>query len=200
MDLALFDFDGTITTREMLPDFIHRAVPPRRLALGRALLAPLVVGYRLGWVPGTVVRAAIARLGFTGMTLADYEAHGLAFAEDALPAVLRAEALARIAWHRARGDTVAVVSGGFDVYLRHWCARHGLDLLCSALEQKNGALTGRYLGRQCGGEEKARRVRAAYDLSRYARIHAYGDTREDFALLDLAHERWYRWERVATTP
>lgn len=108
--------------------------------------------------------------------------------------MLRAEAMACIVWHRAHGDTVAVVSGGFDVYLHPWCARHGLDLLCSTLAQHNGALTGRHLGRQCVGKEKARRVRAAYDLSRYARIHAYGDTRED-----LAHARWYRWERVATT-
>ena len=43
MNLALFDFDGTITTREMMRDFMVRAVPLRRQAWGKLLLAPCVV-------------------------------------------------------------------------------------------------------------------------------------------------------------
>jgi phosphoserine phosphatase len=65
------------------------------------------------------------------------------------------------------------------------------------LEERGGVLTGRYRGLQCVGEEKARRVRAHYDLSRYGRVHAYGDTPEDHALLALAHCRSYRWRAQA---
>ncbi len=45
MNLALFDFDGTITTRETFADFMHFAVTRRRLAVGRVVLAPVVIGY-----------------------------------------------------------------------------------------------------------------------------------------------------------
>lgn len=82
MNLALFDFDGTLTTREMLPDFFRRAIPRRRLLIGQVLLAPLIVGYKLGLVSGTVVRSAIVRFGFTGLAFADYDAAGAAFAAD----------------------------------------------------------------------------------------------------------------------
>lgn len=197
MDLALFDFDGTITRRETFGDFMHRAVPARRLALGKVLLAPLVAGYRLGTVSGSTVRAAIVRFGLSGVSLAAVEAHGAAFAVDTLPALVRPEVAARIDWHRERGDTTVVVSGGFDVYLEPWCRANGLELLCSALEHRDGRLTGRYRGRQCVLGEKARRVRERYDLQRYARIHAYGDTPEDMDLLALAHERHYRGQAVA---
>lgn len=196
MNLALFDFDGTITTREMFPDFLHLAVTPRRLTLGKVLLAPLIVGYKLGFVPGTVVRAAIVRFGFSGVSVAVLNAHGLSFAQSALPSVLRPEALERINWHKSQGDTVVIVSGAFDVYLAHWCQSHQVELICSSLEHKGGVLTGRYLGRQCVLEEKARRVRQAYDLSSYGRIYAYGDTKEDLNLLELAHERYYQWKKV----
>jgi HAD superfamily hydrolase (TIGR01490 family) len=196
MNIALFDFDGTITTREMFPDFMHLAVEPRRLALGKVLLAPLIIGYKLGIVPGTYVRAAIVRFAFSGVPLASIEAHGLRFAQSGLPPAVRPEALERINWHKSRGDTVVVVSGAFDVYLRHWCQAHQVALLCSSLEHKDGALTGRYLGQQCVLEEKARRVRNTYDLSSYARIYAYGDTKEDLGLLALAHERYYQWQQV----
>jgi phosphoserine phosphatase len=43
MNLALFDFDGTITTREMLPDFFRLAIPSHRLFIGKILLAPLII-------------------------------------------------------------------------------------------------------------------------------------------------------------
>ncbi|MFY2765056.1 HAD family hydrolase [Arenimonas sp. MALMAid1274] len=192
MDLALFDFDGTLTDRETMPVFMHRAVRPRRLAWGKPLLMPLVVGYRIGAVPGTVVRAAICRLGFRGVPAAELEGHGQAFAQDYLPTVLRPEMMARIGWHRDRGDTVALVSGGLDVYLAPWARQHGLALLCSQLERDGDRLTGRYQGHQCVGAEKARRVRQQYDLARFGRIYAYGDTPEDRELLALAHEACYR--------
>ena len=67
MDLALFDFDGTLTTCETFPGFVRRVVPRARLRWGGLLLAPLVLGYRLGLVPGTRVRAAIVRIGLRGL-------------------------------------------------------------------------------------------------------------------------------------
>jgi HAD superfamily hydrolase (TIGR01490 family) len=196
VNLALFDFDGTITTREMLPDFFRLAIPRRRLLAGQVLLAPLIVGYRLGWVPGTVVRAAIVRFGFTGLPVGDYGAFAAAFATQVLPGVLRPEVMQRIAWHRAQGDQVVVVSGGLDVYLAHWCREHGLDLVCSVLEQRDGRLTGRYQGAQCVRAEKARRVERHYPRANYDEVYAYGDTVEDRELLALATRKFYRGVEV----
>lgn len=196
MNLALFDFDGTITTREMFPDFIRFAVAPRRIAYGRVLLAPLILGYKIGIVSGVVVRAAIIRVGFSGVPLATLETDGRNFARSVLPSVVRPAALDRINRHKSQGDTVVVVSGALDVYLHHWCSAHQIYCLCSSLAHKDGILTGRYAGPQCVSEEKARRVRKEYDLTRYRRIYAYGDTMEDLQLLALAHERYYQWRQL----
>jgi len=198
-NLALFDFDGTITTRETMAAFMYRAVPARRQAWGRWVLAPWVAGYKCGLVSGVAVRAAVVRVGFAGVTLASVQAHGAAFAADTLPALLRPEAMARIRWHQEQGDTVAVVSGGLDVYLAPWCRMHGLALACSTLEHRGGRLTGRYQGVQCVGAEKARQVRGQFDLADYGRVYAYGDTREDLPLLDLAHHRFYRGQELPAT-
>jgi hypothetical protein len=56
---ALFDFDGTISTREMFPDFMRFAVAPRRLALGRLALAPLIAGYRIGLAINSIVSSVV---------------------------------------------------------------------------------------------------------------------------------------------
>lgn len=196
VDLALFDFDGTITTREMFPDFMRFAVSPRRLAVGKLLLAPVVAGYRMGWVNGNLTRASVVQVGLRGVDAVRLREQGEAFAHDVLPGVLRPEAMARIGWHRMRGDRVVVVSGGLDVYLAPWCRQQGLELLCSVLAMRDGRMVG-YAGAQCVGEEKVRRVLALCDPADYAAIHAYGDTHEDHAMLAMAHHRTYRGQAMA---
>ena len=112
MNLALFDFDGTITTHEMFRPFIEFAVSRRRRALGGALLAPLVAGYKAGWVSPNLMRAAAVRCGFAGADEQEAFARGADFARDVLPSVLQGVAVERIQWHRQQGDRIAVVSGG----------------------------------------------------------------------------------------
>ncbi|MGH8078606.1 MAG: HAD family hydrolase [Lysobacter sp.] len=197
MNLALFDFDGTITTREMFPDFMHFAVPPTRLAIGKVVFAPLVMGYKLGIVSGTLVRAGVVGFGFRGMPESLIRQAGKDFSNEVLPGVIRPEALERIQWHKEQGDTVVVVSGALDVYLSHWCRQHNLELICSQLEVKNGALTGRYEGAQCIRKEKPRRIAERYDLGSYPVVYAYGDTKEDLDMLSIASRKYYRWQEVA---
>lgn len=190
--LALFDFDGTLTTRETLPDFLRFAAPRRRLALGRLLFAMPVLAYKTKLLPVHVLRRWLVRYVFCGLDVADVECAGRRFAAEVLPPLIRPAMQACIDAHRAQGDTVVVVSGGFDVYLAPWCAAQGLELVCSSLESTNGHLTGRYAGAQCVADEKVRRVRARYDLAAYREVHAHGDTHEDHALLALAQMATYR--------
>jgi len=196
MNLALFDFDDTITTREVFRPFLAVAVAPHRIAIARVVLAPVGLGYRLGLISGAFVRACIIRFGFTGVALADLQATGRDFADATLPSVMRPEALARLDWHRAQGDRIVVVSGSLDLYLAHWCEERGIELICSSLEHRNGRLTGRYEGEQCFGLEKARRVRAAYDLAAFPVIYAYGDSKDDLDMIGLAHKKFYQWKEV----
>ena len=190
--LALFDFDGTLTTSESFPTFLRMLVPRTRLLWGGVLAAPLVLAYRWRLLSGNVVRAAILRVAARGLDAETVAVVGERHAREIVPTTLRPDMLARLRWHRDRGDVVAVVSGTFDICIAAWCAAEGVALLASALEQRNGKLTGRYAGPQCAGEEKARRIRATYDLSAYAQIHAYGDTVEDLPMLALADRAVYR--------
>lgn len=197
MNLALFDFDGTITTREMFADFMHFAVTPRRLAAGKWLLAPVVIGYKLGLVSSNAIRSHVVRFGFRDEPMARLDDAGERFACEVLPGVLREQAMERIAWHKAQGDVVVVVSGGLDAYLQHWCRRHGLALICSELEVVDGRCSGRYRGSQCVGAEKPRRVLQQYDPGDFDCVYAYGDTSEDLDLLDIADRRYFKWQEVA---
>lgn len=195
MNLALFDFDGTITTADTYTPFVRLAASPRRTLIGLALLGPMIAGYELGLVPGTRMRSAVTRVCFWGRREADIFDLGARYAETLHPLV-RPDALEKIRWHQAHGDTVVVVSASLAPYLRHWCEKLEVELICSELESNAGTLTGKYRGGDCTGSEKARRVRERFDLSRYPVVYAYGDTEEDRELLDLAHKRYLCWREV----
>jgi len=196
MELALVDFDHTVTTCDTYGRFLRHVATPEQLASSRWSVGPWVAGYRLGLVSASALRVRVTRKVFNGRDAAEIAAIGADYARDVLPRVVRPEMLGRIAEHRARGHEVVIVSGSLDVYLEPWCRSHGLEWICNRLQSEDGRLTGHYAGGDRGAH-KVTDIRSRYDLSRYSRIHAYGDSSEDRAMLALAHERWWRGQRVA---
>lgn len=162
------------------------------------MLSPLVLGYKLGCISAHTARPVVARFAFRGEPASPVRELGVKYANEALPGLVRQQALDRIEWHKHRGDVVVVVSASLDVYLSHWCQSMGVEVICTQLEESGGTLTGGYVGGDCGGAEKVRRIRERYDLEGYERIYAYGDTDDDLEMLGLAHEKYYRWTEIAT--
>lgn len=195
-NLALFDFDGTITVADTFTPFIHYAVSPRRMLFGKVILAPFIAAYKTGFLHASVIRASVVRVGFAGTPADDIRHLGSCYAKEAIPKVIRQHALERIKWHKRRGDTVVIVSASLDVYLRDWCKAHDLDLICTELEVRSGIITGKYVDGDCTGAEKAKRVCNRYNLKKYDCIYAYGDTFEDEPMLNLAYKKFFRWQEV----
>lgn len=197
MDLALFDFDHTITSNDSYGRFLRRIATPQQRSHARWTIGPWLAGYRLGLVSAAQLRRRATLVAFAGRDAAEIAHRGECFARDDLPAMLRPDMMQRIDRHRAQGHRLVLVSASLDLYLAPWCRLHGMELLCNRLDARDGRLTGRYNGHDIG-TDKAEAIRAhCGDLSRHARIHAHGDSREDRPMLALAHERWYRGRRIA---
>ncbi|SEK87026.1 HAD-superfamily subfamily IB hydrolase, TIGR01490 [Pseudoxanthomonas sp. GM95] len=191
MDLALFDFDHTLTTRDSYADFLRSIATPEQLARAKWNVAPWLLAYRTRLISAEAIRARVTRNGFSGRAHAEIRAAGQRYAHEVLPTLLRPRMREQLDWHQQRGDTVVVVSASLDAYLQPWCASLGVAMICNQPEHRDGVCTGRYAGGDLG-RHKVQRIRAQYDIARYRRIHAYGDSGEDKAMLALAHERWYR--------
>ncbi len=197
MNLALFDFDGTITTTDTFSKFIYETSPRVRLKLGMLILAPIVVGYKLGIVPARVTRTVVARIAFFRRCEQKVLADGKFYAQTYIPTVLREKAMKKLAWHKQRGDLVIIVSASINAYLSPWCEHHGLSLICSTLESEKGLLTGKYIHGDCSGKEKVKRVESRLNLDDFDTVYAYGDTAEDNDMLKLADFKYYQWDKIA---
>jgi phosphatidylglycerophosphatase C len=100
---------------------------------------------------------------------------------------------------------VILASASLEAYLRPLGGLLDVDdVVCTTLEQgPNGRLTGRLVGGNCRGVEKARRVRAWLESSGRAdaELWAYGDSPGDRPLLETAdHAVWVADARLDPDP
>jgi phosphatidylglycerophosphatase C len=186
MDIAFFDFDGTITTRDSMMDFLIYAAGYGRFVLGMLILSPALLAYTCKLIPNWRAKEIVLSHFFRSWDLEEFQALASKYARERLPRIIGAAAMDRIAWHKARGDRVVVVTAAIDGWIKDWCDGHGLDLLATRLEVADGRLTGRLGTTNCYGPEKVRRIKAAYNLEEFSRIYAYGNSRGDREMLALA--------------
>lgn len=118
MNLALFDFDGTITTRDSLPDFIQYAVGKPAYYFGLAVLSPMLVAYLGGLISNHVAKQKMMSWFFKGWEANRFKSVAEQYSNQIIDTILRPEAMDKIKWHQQKGDRVIVVSASMDDWLR----------------------------------------------------------------------------------
>jgi len=193
--VAAFDLDGTLTDGGSVVSWLSVVAGPR--AVRRALLAhapSLVVGaVRSGTAADDAKEALFSAL-LAGRALQGVAEASSRFADEHLRAHVRPEIVHRLGEHLAAGHAVVLVSASPSLYVdrvAHRLGAHGA--VGTELEVDGaGALTGRYQGRNCRGEEKLRRVVELLALLGVAEtgphrpLYAYGNSRGDLRLLGAA--------------
>jgi len=190
--LALFDFDGTITTDDSLIKFIRFVVDDTKFALGMAVLSPMLTAYKLKLIPNYKAKQYMLSYFFKGMREEKFMQVANEYSLNHIDTILRPKAMEKIAWHKEQGHKIVIVSASIECWLKPWCDKHNLDLIATKLEIKDGIVTGKFLSKNCYGIEKANRVHEQYNLDDYDHIYAYGDSRGDKELLALADESFYK--------
>ncbi len=198
--LALFDFDGTLTSKDSFLDFLLFAVGVPRTLVGGILMSPWIVGHSLGLIGNGPAKERIFRHFFAGCTVEGFSQTSLRFALERIPPLLRPEGLARLEWHKSRNHRIVVISASLEDYLSPWCIHQGVELLGTRVEALGGKLTGSFSSPNCHGAEKVRRLRELLDPGSFSRIYAYGDSSGDTEMLALAHEPYYRVFPEGTLP
>lgn len=190
--LVLFDFDGTITTRDSLADFIQYATGRFTYYAGLLALSPMLALYKLNLIPNHIAKQKLIAHYFKGWDADYFKKLADRYSLEQIDGITRPRALEKIRWHQEQGHKVVIVSASMECWLKGWCEKQNVDLIATKLEVRDSKLTGKFASRNCYGTEKATGVKQAYDLDLFDRIYAYGDSRGDQELLALADERFYK--------
>lgn len=189
--LALFDLDGTVTSRDTMLAFVLHCRGAVRTALGLVWLSPWLAAYVAGLVPNHAAKVRLLKHFLGGATRAELGVLAASFADE-IDRLVRPRARDRLAWHREQGHDVVLVSASLDLWVRPWAERHGLRLLCTEARWDGEVFTGELATPNCHGPEKEARIRGALVLAGYERVWAYGDSSGDAEMLALAHVAAFR--------
>lgn len=176
--------------------FIRFTNPVISYFSGLLLLSPIFLLNRLGMLPSQKAKEILLSKFFRGLTKTEFEMKGDEFARKILPGLVRRQAEEEIDRHLASGRKVIVVTASLSAWCRAWCREKGLDLIASEYELEDGRVSGKIQGKNCKGEEKARRIREKYPLDGAGDIYAYGDSKGDREMLNIADVKYYKWKRI----
>ena len=126
------------------------------------------------------------------MNTETFEGLARSFSLNIIPTIIRKEALEKIQELKKCGDDIKIVTASAIDWVQPWAEAHGIQVIGTELETKDGKITGKISGKNCYGQEKVDKINKCLTLDRYEEILAYGDSRGDRELLDMAQRKFYR--------
>ena len=130
---------------------------------------------------------------FKGMPLSDFDALCQAFAASSRH-LLRPKGIEAIEKALNERSEVLIISASIDNWVQPFFAN--VKVLGTQIEVTDGKLTGRFLTKNCYGEEKVNRLKAIYPNRQDYHLTAFGDSRGDKEMLAFADESYYKPFRV----
>ena len=189
--VAAFDVDNTLTVRDCVVPFMKSVGGVSRLS--KVLFSDLGTTFQsIRRRDRDSLKMKFVEGIFAGKDSREVESLGIQFASKVADKWLRSDVATRLRWHQEQGHVVILVSASLGAYLHPLGDLLEVDaVLCTELEEKDGLLTGKLVGQNCRGREKASRVQKWCQDSGIATedlVYAYGDSSGDTELLELFSE------------
>lgn len=186
--IAVFDFDGTLTTKDSLLMFIIKVCGPWRFGIGFLMYFPILVLMKFHLYPNWKAKERICAHFFRNMTYESFRKKGIDFATE-IAKFQRKETVDCLKEHIEKGHKVYVISASIEEWVAPFCHTLGnVNVLSTKISRD---LT-HFLSRNCYGREKVNRLlEAEPDIQQHRGnyfIHAYGDSNGDREMLAFADE------------
>ena len=190
--LFLYDFDGTITRKDTLFDFLKFTTSTRNYYTLFLLFAPLFILAKLGLKNKATVKERFISSFLKGKSKFELNAISEAYLRQILSKqIFRKAALASIIENQKIGS-VYIVSASLDIWLNPISEHLDVGLICTNAHYVNGLFNGKFSSPNCNYDEKFRRVARELKLDNYEQIDYYGDSKGDFAMKKLATHFYYK--------
>jgi phosphatidylglycerophosphatase C len=190
--VAAFDLDGTLTEGgSVFPWLRHLCGSSALFRAASGLAVPLLVGAVRSGASTDAAKERLFRALLAGRDLEDVREFSRHFALEHLAQKARPHTLARLNWHLEKGHDVVVVSASPQLYVDVVAQSLGVvgAVGTRLAVDPLGKLTGGYLGKNCRGSEKMRRLSEWIEERHYTsepEIYAYGNSRGDKRMLSGA--------------
>ena len=182
--LVIFDFDGTLTTRDTLLEFIRFACGKWAFVWGFLLHSPLLVLMKMHLYHNGKAKERLFSYYFKGWTEERFNQTCQAFA-DSHRYLLRSPMVDVLREAQQEGARVLIVTASIDRWVQPFFP--DVEVIGTKIEVVQ-QLTGHFSTPNCYGAEKVNRISQVIDSRAAYHVTAYGDSRGDHELLQWADE------------
>lgn len=190
--IAFFDFDGTITNRDIFWDYLFYRLKNGLSPLKAIFCVPEFVLYLIKVLNNEKAKQLIFSKLFKGESVENFKSSIQKYYKTNLAKRIKKDALEKILWHKNSNHIVCIVSANFDLILNQFAKENDIELLSTQLDIENKILTGKFKTPNCYGLEKVNRIKKRFlTLNSYTQIYAYGDSKGDREMLALATDPYY---------
>ena len=194
MKIYAFDFDGTLTTKDTLIEFIRYAKGTTKMFLGFALYSPWLILMKLHLYSNYRTKEKIFTHFFRGTNIEDFDRLCSDFANDNKK-LLRPEAAEYIKSVDTSENRMYIVSASIDNWVKPFATMlsKNIQVIGTKIEINKGIITGHFLTSNCYGKEKVNRLMEVLPAEKNCyELIAFGDSRGDKEMLAIAGERHYQ--------
>lgn len=188
----IFDFDGTITTRDTTRFLMYELLRSRPWKA--IFVAKQAIGLLRQRSPEAIQTCKLRCIGVAIEGLSEHDLlPSLQRFARTVRRLYRPELLRLIEEHSALGDDVVLASASPGFALRHLFAEYRLSVVATEFEVRHGVFTGRAVGNSCFGAHKAAAVLHYLSLAGDESVESsWSDSISDLPVMMLARNRiWY---------
>lgn len=196
--IAVFDFDGTITSKDTLLEFIKYSKGYWKLLGTFILFSPILIGYKLNIYPNWKAKQKIFSFLFKGMKISYFHELCIKFFNKKGESLLRSDAIDKINELKRQGYELVIVSASIDCWIKPFANHLGIStVLATEIElDYNECLTGFFCQTNCFGKEKVKRILENFPERETYELIAFGDSKGDKEMLAFADAGYYRIFRM----
>lgn len=201
-EIAFFDFDGTITKKDTLLEFLKFQFGLLSVVFFTIRCLPQVISFTAGVTNNHRFKEIVLAYFLENTTVESFQEYCRLFNQKRMKNLIRPAALEEIKILKKRNVKVVIVSASPENWIVLWASQYDIDVIATKLENRNNKLTGKIDGLNCSGFEKVRRVKEAYNLDEFQKIHCYGNSKHDLEMLSIAnkaHMKPFRTKRSSKT-
>jgi len=192
MKIVAFDFDGTITTKDTLFEFIKFTKGKYKLLLGLSLYSPLLILAKIKLFPRAKTKELLFSYYYKGTSLEQFNKWGEDFATYLSP-FIRPKAILEIKEELKVKSTILIISASLENWILPWATMHGVNLVISTQPEvdEEKKLTGNFASPNCSGKEKVNRLLELFPNRNAYELWVYGDSQGDKEIIEFADKGWY---------
>lgn len=189
--LVLFDFDGTLTKKDSLIEIAKFSTSSSGFLINISLLLPILILMKLKLVNAQKSKELFLKRFFGHYSTKEFNDLCEKFGREIIPNILREKAMPTIKAYLEDNAKVVIVSASPENWIKPWAIKYEIQVVSTKLKFSNEKIKG-IEGANCNGEEKVKRIKKAFNLDRFDKVIAYGDTKGDYPMLALADESHFK--------